>query len=121
LRFDETYKAEYAAKVNASDYVQAPCQTEANDDLTRPDQNESKRLTTEFLVGHGIFLVSSRGASPVSQTAISAHSSTERVARGPLMFVRTQPGHIELRAIPSVWSAPANTIASPFSANFDKQ
>ena len=45
------------------------------------------------------------GASVASQTAVSAPSSTDRVAFAPPISVRTHPGHITLTAMPSELSA----------------
>src|SRR4051794_32363174 len=67
------------------------------------------------------FPVTSWGASSANQTAVSAPSSTESVAFGPPMSVRTHPGHMELTAMWSARSASASMIVKPLSASFDRQ
>src|SRR4051794_19694417 len=67
------------------------------------------------------FPVNSCGASSANQTAVSAPSSTERVAFGPPMSVRTHPGHIALTAMWSARSASASMTVRPLSASFDRQ
>jgi hypothetical protein len=63
--------------------------------------------------------VSFCGASVASHTIVSAPFSTERVAPGPPMSVRTQPGQTEFTA--NFGSATASCEVTPFRAVFEMQ
>src|SRR5438046_9382714 len=63
--------------------------------------------------------VSFCGASTASQTMPVAPSPTERLAFGPPMSVRTQPGQTELTA--NFGKAAASCEVTPFNAVFEMQ